>query len=36
MMSPAHIWDSPIWPAGMSLYMVMVTFGDVAATIAVS
>ena len=35
MMSPDHIWESPIWPAGRSLYMVMVTFGDVAATIAV-
>lgn len=36
MTSPDHIWDSPIWPAGRSLYMVMVTFGEVAATIAVS
>ena len=30
MMSPDHIWHSPIWPDGMSLYMVIVTFGDVA------
>ena len=36
MMSPDHIWDSPICPAGMSLYMVMVTLGDVAFTSAVS
>ncbi len=36
MMSPDHICDTPSWPAGMSLYIVMVTFGDVAATIALS
>ena len=26
-MSPDHIWHRPNWPAGRSVYIVMVTFG---------
>ena len=36
MMSPDHICARPICPAGRSLYIVMVTFGEVAATSACS
>lgn len=36
MMSPDHICASPSCPAGRSLYAVMVTFGEVAATSWVS
>lgn len=36
MTSPDHIWHRPIWPAGMSLYIVIVTLGDVALTSALS
>ena len=36
MMSPDHICARPICPAGRSLYIVMVTFGEVAVTSALS
>src|SRR5687768_6072329 len=35
-MSPDHIWLTPSWPPGMSLYIDTVTLGLVASEIAVS